>query len=200
MDLSNPSAAFGPSSDLRVLRALATDSTPRSGRRIAGAAGVAHSTALLVLDRLVREGVALELDAGRARLFHLNDEHVLAGPIRELAAARERLLDRMRDHLAQWAVAPGAALVFGSAARGDGGPSSDVDLLLIRHVDPMDRVWRTQVDDLADRVRAWSGNHLGVVEMTPAELGGATTLVESVRRDGIELTEGALRVIGSAGG
>jgi predicted nucleotidyltransferase len=198
VDLSHPSAAFGPASDLRVLRELAADATPRSGRRIAHQAGVAHSTALRVLDRLVAEGVVVELDAGRARLFSLNEDHVLAPAIRGIAGARELLLDRMRDEIGRWSVSPRAALVFGSAARGDGGPASDIDLLLVRDGNGTDAVWREQLDGLAERVRAWSGNHLGVVEMAPGELMEAVALVDEVRRDGIELTDGALRVFGAA--
>jgi hypothetical protein len=193
VDLSDPTAAFGPSRDRAVLRALAVDLQPRSGRRLAADAGIAHSTALRVLDRLVREGVAIELDAGRARLFRLNPDHVLAPCVIALATARDLLIERLRAEIATWSLPPAAALMFGSAARGDGDAESDVDVLLLRPRAIADRdEWGRQVDGLAERVRAWSGNHLGVVELEPDSVPAEAALIAAVRAEGIELTDGAL--------
>ena len=51
-------------------------------------------------------------------------------------------------------------IVFGSAARGDGGRSSDSDVLLIRprEVSFDDPVWASAVADLCISIRRWSGN------------------------------------------
>jgi predicted nucleotidyltransferase len=196
VDLSDPAAAFGPSRDRAILRALAVDLQPRSGRRLAVEAGVAHSTALRVLDRLVREGVVIELDAGRARLFRLNPDHVLAPCVIALATARDLLIERLRAEIATWSLPPVAALMFGSAARGDGDAESDVDVLLVRSGAVADRdEWGRQVDRLAERVRAWTGNHLGVVQLAPAALTSEQGLVAVVRSEGIELTDGAFRAL-----
>jgi len=64
---------------------------------------------------------------------------------------RGRLFERIRQQLKQWPMPPAAAAVFGSAARGDGDPASDIDVLVVRpeNVDETDRLWAGAVDDLA---------------------------------------------------
>ncbi|MHB8466772.1 MAG: nucleotidyltransferase domain-containing protein [Acidimicrobiales bacterium] len=112
-----------------------------------------------------------------------------------MAGLRLELWKRLRESLAKWKVRPVYACAFGSAARGDGGPDSDIDLLVVHPPFPgekrprasrlrdalgavaMDvtlRVttdadaarWRGQVDDLHPRVRAWTGNALQVVDIS----------------------------------
>jgi predicted nucleotidyltransferase len=64
------------------------------------------------------------------------------------------------------------ASLFGSAARGDGGLSSDIDLFIVRPagIDTDDRAWRGQVEGLAESVRRWTGNHAGIAEISESEL------------------------------
>ena len=69
---------------------------------------------------------------GRNRIHELNREH-LAAPVAEaLAGLRLGLWKRMRSTLSSWNPKPVYGCVFGSAARGDGGTQSDVDVLLVR--------------------------------------------------------------------
>ena len=88
---------------MEVLRALALSDVPRTGRRLAVDAGVAHSTALRILDRLETEGIVYSETAGAARVFRLNDDHVLVPAIREIALTRTRLIERFRSEIAGWA-------------------------------------------------------------------------------------------------
>jgi hypothetical protein len=71
---------------------------------------------------------------------------------------------RARGTLALW--------LFGSAARGEGTADSDIDLLVVRPstIDGDDPTWRRQLDGLADRVSAWSGNDCQILEYTSGEL------------------------------
>jgi predicted nucleotidyltransferase len=95
--------------------------------------------------------------------------------------------------------APAAAVLFGSFARREGGPESDVDLLLIRPdaLAEDDAAWMRQRYDLARQLEWWTGNNAQIVELTSAELDRAVEqgddLIAAVRRDGYILVGPTLR-------
>lgn len=133
---------------------------------------------------------------GRNRVHELNREHVAAPAADLLAGLRLELWKRLREELAGWNPEALHASVFGSAARGDGGPDSDVDLLLVHRPVPGEQAvgqapsfvgmitgflaaraveqmtdqeangWRQQIDRLHGLVYSWTGNALQVVEMS----------------------------------
>ncbi len=83
--------------------------------------------------------------------------------------------------------------VFGSAARGDGGLDSDVDLFVVRpkDIDEKDENWRNQVESLSSRVYDWTGNHAGIAEVDEGDLErlrrDRPPILESLQRDAIGL-------------
>ncbi|MGN6254956.1 MAG: nucleotidyltransferase domain-containing protein [Solirubrobacterales bacterium] len=193
MDVSRPAAAVSPGVESDVLVVLAGSTVPRSGRELArlgkrSPTGVQHA-----LDRLVDEGLVERVEAGRARLYTLNRDHLLASAVEEMASARQRLLQRLRDLFFDWAVPPHHASLFGSAARGDGGTASDIDLLVVRSndLDAEDPQWRGQLHDLAERVHRWTGNPAGIAELAERDLTfprkDGQALVEELLSSGIDL-------------
>jgi len=77
---------------------------------------------------------------------------------------------------------PVHASVFGSAARGDGHTDSDIDMLIVRS-DPVaedDPLWRDQLHLLAEKTERWSGNHLSLHELSPAQLKAAVRRKEPI--------------------
>ncbi len=62
--------------------------------------------------------------------------------------------------------------LFGSAARGDGGPDSDIDLFVVRQtaIESQEPVWREQLDLLAWQVERWTGNPARIVELEQREI------------------------------
>ncbi|MBS1837676.1 MAG: nucleotidyltransferase domain-containing protein [Actinobacteria bacterium] len=85
--------------------------------------------------------------------------------------------------------------MFGSAARGDGSTTSDIDVLVVRpvDVDGLDPEWSAQVDRFADDVTAWTGDPCAVIEYSSEEISELATgdgrLPRDRRTDGIALTE-----------
>ncbi len=126
----------------------------------------------MALSRLVDEGIVERQEAGPALLYRLNREHLAAPAIDLLVNLRRELLKRLRQTFAEWQTPPLHVSMFGSAARGDGDARSDIDLFVVRpkKVDVEDAVWRRQLDELADSVRSWTGNHAGVVELSEDDL------------------------------
>jgi predicted transcriptional regulator len=193
MDVSKPFTAISPGVDADVLVVLARSTTPHSGRELARRAGRSNTGVQHVLDRLVEHGLVNRQVAGRTFLYQLNRDHLLAPTVEQMAGARLELVRRLRDAIGAWEVPPIHASLFGSAARGDGDTSSDIDLLIVRpvDVDPDDATWRSQVDGLADLVRRWTGNSAGIAEVAELELPrlrrDRPPVVEEVGDDAVDL-------------
>jgi predicted nucleotidyltransferase len=182
-----------PTVDSAVLAVLAGSSKPRTGREVARLANRSQAATQRVLDRLVDHGLVLGREAGRARVYTLNWDHVAAEPIAELTNLRLRLFQRLRETLEFWETPPIHMSVFGSAARGDGGLDSDIDIFLVRRsdVEGEDEQWRGEVEVLADHVFEWTGNHAGIAEVGEGELErlrrDRPAIVESLRADAVDI-------------
>ena len=93
------------------------------------------------------------------------------------------------------------ASLFGSAARGDGDVSSDIDLFVVRpsKIDADDPVWRRQIDQLAESVRSWTGNHAGISEISDDQLRTLADerprVIEDLHEDAIDLAGKDLREV-----
>ena len=80
--------------------------------------------------------------------------------------------------------------MYGSAARGDGDSSSDVDLLAVRpdSVPGDDPDWQASLTSLADAVHRWTGNNAEILDRSPHDLAVMAVerqpLLDSIRRDG----------------
>lgn len=155
-----------------MLVALAGSTKPCSGRELARRAGRSNTGVQHVLDRLVEHGLVNRGKVGRTFLYELNRDHLLAPIVEQMAEARNELIRRLREAIGAWEAPPVHASLFGSAARGDGDAGSDIDLLIVRppDLDPEDAIWRGQLDELAGRVRRWTGNNAGIAEVSEGEL------------------------------
>ena len=196
MDLSDPSSAVVPSLDADVLAVLAGTNRPLTGREVQRLARRGSHTGIQrILTRMAEHGLLDVIDAGTARLYTLNREHVAATAALALLDLRGQLFTRIRDTLAQWRTPPAAAAVFGSAARGDGTPDSDIDLFLLRPADVTEDEsgWAGDVAELARLIRRWSGNPASIIQATPDQVADMINrgepILDSLRRDAIPLTD-----------
>jgi predicted transcriptional regulator len=199
MDIAKPFTAISPSVDADVLVVLAGSTKPRSGRELARRAGRSNTGVQHVLDRLVEHGLVSREEVGRTFLYELNRHHLLAPTVEQMASVRAELVRRLREAIGAWGIPTIHASLFGSAARGDGDASSDIDLFVVRptDVDPDDVDWRGQVDGLADLVHRWTGNYAGITEISEGELPrlqkDRSPVVEEVRKDAVDLAGEPMR-------
>jgi predicted nucleotidyltransferase len=111
------------------------------------------------MGRLVEQGIVKATEMGRNRVHELNVEHVAAPIAKLLADLRIELWQRMRKELGGWSPKPSYACVFGSAARRDGGPESDIDVLLVHPPFPGEkrrkRPSRQTLTELAGDIVEW---------------------------------------------
>lgn len=164
MDVSAPYRAIGASTETEVLVELARVTKPRSGREIAGRIDRTHPAVNRALGRLVEQGIVLRDAHPRVSYYTLNQQHLLAGVVREMADARNDLLRRLKSAIEDWAIPAFHASLVGSAARSDGNVSSDIDLLIVRPgAVEDDGAWQAQIEALTVSVTAWTGNHVQVI-------------------------------------
>jgi DNA-binding transcriptional ArsR family regulator len=199
MDLTSPFESLFPTVDSSVLRVLLSSEKPRTGREVAREANRSQRATKLVLDRLVDHGLVFREELGRSQVYTLNRDHIAAEPLAQLARLRLVLFDRLRAAVGTWRLQPGHVSVFGSAARGDGGLQSDVDIFLVRPqgVEEDDEGWREQVGALADAVFSWTGNHAGIAEVSNEDLGRLRreqpAILESLRADAVHIAGDPIR-------
>jgi len=178
-----------------VLRVLVRAPEARfTMRQLAGVAGVSHNAAQTVVRRLAEHGLVLTTPAGRAVMCSYNRAHLAADALTALVTLRARLLQVLADEVAAWPVAPVHMSLYGSAARGDGTTSSDLDLLVVRQ-DPLDasaeRAWEDQLAASGSRLRLATGNPVNYLDITLAGLREAVRagepIVDSWRQDAVHL-------------
>ena len=135
---------LGSAAKVRLLRALLPLDRPVSGREAARLAGLSHR-AVLALDELAALGVLERRTTagGHTNLYGVNRSHALVPAIvalfeaeRERTAAIVRRIARVLKDVG----GVEASVVFGSQARGDAGPTSDLDLLVLTATGARERV------------------------------------------------------------
>jgi predicted nucleotidyltransferase len=173
MDLSRPLTVITPTVDADVLAVLARARASFTGRQVQQIDG-RHSEKGVrnALQRLCIQGIVTRERVGAADLYTLNWDHLAAPYVEALAALKSELLERISASLRTWEVAPAYASLFGSAARGEMSPDSDIDLFVVRPdgVAAEHSQWRDQLDALTSRVRAWTGNDTRALELSEAEV------------------------------
>lgn len=195
MDLANPLATVTPTLDAAVLLALSCTTGMSTGRQVHRMAATGSPDGVRkVLARLVGQGIVEAEDHAHATLYRLNRDHVAAEAIVELTRLRTRIVDKIKDAIQGWDVAPVHASLFGSFARGQAGRDSDIDILLVKDPAPVDEdVWQGQIDRLERDVLRWTGNPAHIVNVTTDRLAVMLApeedpLIGSWRAECVELT------------
>jgi len=201
MDVSEPASVVLPPGTAAVLRTLAGTDAAFTVRQVARVAGVSHNRAHQVVLRLAEHGLVLTEEQGPSKLCRLNREHLAAAAVVALVQLRAGMLEFLREEIAGWAVAPEHASLFGSAARGDGDTSSDLDLLVIRPSGRRedDPAWAEQLVTSGQRIHAATGNHVAWFDISHADLRRAARAGEPIvaewRRDALRLVGTDLRAL-----
>lgn len=179
MDLGRPHRLIASPLDGSVLSVLSGTTRPLTGREVARLAPEGSQPGIWkALVRLTDQGLIHREDIGNASLYTLNRDHLAAPAVDILTGLRSRLLSRLRAAIDGWSVAPLHASLFGSAARREGDAHSDIDIFLVRSggVNADDEQWGEQVERLSEDVRRWTGNPVGISEVSVGD-------VERLRRD-----------------
>ncbi len=193
MDFQRPLSVTTPTLDGDVLAVLAGADEEFTGRRIHRLLGRGSEHGVRkAAERLVEQGIVVKRQAGQAKLYGLNRNHLAAPYVLGLAALRAQLVERLEKRVAAWAVPAHTVLLFGSVARGEAQAGSDLDLLVVRLADIDDEApeWREQLADLERDATAWTGNEARVLEYGESDLDDAAVrlVVEEALLDGLEIS------------
>ena len=190
MNVSHPSRSVIPSLDGPVFEVVAGTTHPLTTLAVHRLARVGSPNGIrLVLERLAEHGLVHADRRGNAIYYTANREHLAWPAIERLAHLRRTLFERLATEIAAWEIPALHASLFGSSARGDGGPGSDVDILLVRDdLGPeVEDAWEAQVDRLRAHVLAMTGNRCQAFVVTRERLhehrSAGDQIVESWLRD-----------------
>lgn len=129
---------LGTTTKVRILRTLLPLSSPVSGteaRRLAGVRSVKAMWA--ALDELTELGILRREQTRGTHLYRTNHEHHLAASLTALFEAEATRPVEVRDAMRSALESAGlldavrSAVLYGSNARGEAGPRSDLDVLVV---------------------------------------------------------------------
>lgn len=173
MNLNRPLTTLIPSLEGEVLTVLAGADTSFTGNQVHKLVGAYSNRGVRdALKRLCAQGIVTSRSAGAADLYALNQSHLLAHYIKQVALARTEFFDKLAQEVQAWTIKPDCAAVFGSAVRKDMTINSDIDLFIARssQIALGDIAWRAQVTKLALLGEALTGNSIQIFELGKSEI------------------------------
>jgi predicted nucleotidyltransferase len=166
MHLSHPLASLMSPVEAAAIEVLARADTDFTGRQVARLAGASNPNGIRkAMLRLSQSGIVLLTPEPHATRYRANREHLL-WPAIELALGARDELERRIALFASHASPGSTVAVYGSVARGDSNPDSDVDLLVIHTDDTLSEERDRFALELADRVERWTGNVAQVYDLS----------------------------------
>lgn len=179
-----------PGAQGRVLAVLAETTAELNLRTIAQLSGVSQAQASRVLPRLIDLGVVERREVPPSSLFRLVPEHVAARVVLDLARAASTVFDEIGRMAQALPLPPVSVIVFGSFARREAGPDSDIDVVVVRPtgLDEDDEAWAESIEGWHRDVRRLAGNPVEVLEVSDDEaasrLTGQSQVWADIRREG----------------
>jgi predicted nucleotidyltransferase len=116
---------------VRILSALAGTSNSMTIRQLAQVSQVSFASTQHWVNHWAARGVIDQRTAGRAILCSLNRHHLMTSSLLTLAQPRRAMMDCITAEVESWSQPVLNVTAFGSFARADGTPESDIDLLVI---------------------------------------------------------------------
>lgn len=158
-------------------------------RALARLASVSPNQAKTVIDRLNELGLVQRQSAGRALLVSLVTDSPVVDALRLVADLRAHPLERWRARAGQLSPQPRTVAVYGSWARGEAGPGSDVDVLVVLPDDLSEEAedgYREQVTDWGAYASRVAGLPVAPIVLSAAEADQVDgQLWSDIRRDAV---------------
>ena len=188
---------LGSRSKVRVLRELVALSVPQNAAQIAARTGLTRPAVGTVLAEFAAMGLVSTTPVGNARVHWLVRENAYVQHLVEVVFRFESGVPDMlvADLRRTFAGAAEAVVLFGSYARGEQGPASDIDVVLVT----ADEAGKTALDELVAReVRAFGcrwGATLSALTYTAEEAAGLWRRSPDFQRS---LEEEGVVIVGTA--
>ena len=188
-------AVLATTAKIQILRALMPLESPVTGREAQRLGGVRSTLgAVTALNELTALGILMRGGSSSTHQYRVNRAHDLEPALRALFDAEGRRIATLKDALTDALTGAGvwgdvrSAVLFGSQARGDARPDSDLDVLFVTAADgSVAEVERAVVDASAEIQNRLGLRLAGIV--IPADQARDRTkqgdpLMEAIRTEG----------------
>ncbi|HVC70330.1 MAG TPA: nucleotidyltransferase domain-containing protein [Acidimicrobiales bacterium] len=190
MDFLRPVEAVIPGAQGKLLAVFAQTSTALSVRTAARLSGVSIAQTSRILPDLATLGILESTDVPPSTVYRLIEGNVAARAVILLARSRDLVLAELGEAARSMELPPVSVVVFGSFARGDAGPDSDVDVVIV-HESGVEStpIWMDEIAAWRDLARRLTGNEVEVVEVDERDIGtrlrSRRPVWSDIRREGI---------------
>jgi len=158
--LDKPLALFYDATRARVLDVLISNPKELSGRAIARQSELSPTTTNLALGDLASHGIVSSRTEGRSHLWSLQQGNAVVRQILGLAKLQDERAGRVVvDALGS---EPISVTLFGSVARGESGPDSDVDILVIAKDHEQGQIFRRRAYKASSALRQEVGREVDI--------------------------------------
>jgi len=186
MQLQNPLGVVAPTLEAPVLAVLARAEQSFTGRQVHRLAGRGTEQGVRnALERLVERGVVHRSTVGASYAYRLNRAHLAAPHLIGLATLRDELFTRWRSRIAAWPITPRLVTLFGSAARNDMRPDSDIDLLVVTDDDA--EALADAITSLQVETTVWTGNDTRVLHIDAHDVSADEPVLVTAADEGVTI-------------
>jgi predicted nucleotidyltransferase len=148
----------------KVLRALILrDDLPLSVSDLIRIAGPGNGATQRILDNLEGAGIVKKSSRGNQRIYNINREHPIYPELRSICFKTFGLAEVIAKELEPFASKIETAFVFGSMAKGEERPDSDVDLMIVGDIDYF------ELGETLERLRIELGREIDLNLHSPQE-------------------------------
>lgn len=162
---------LGSKIKINLLRVLSRTRSNHTGRELARLIGYSHNATRSALEDLERSGLVIQRQAGRANLYSIDQDNIIYTDIL-ISAFRieDELMDRVAETVAKQAGKElSSLLLFGSVARSDEDPGSDIDMVLVFKDGTDLQEKEDNVHDAAVEIVRRFGNRLSPIIVSESE-------------------------------
>jgi predicted nucleotidyltransferase len=165
---------FSQPTKVRLLRFLFETRPEMTGRELARFAKISHMQVYRNLDDLKAHGIVTKKRVGAAYVYALNEKNVLVKEVLNTLFQKEGKLlgDILKAVLLGKAGDMLSVVVFGSAAKGEERPASDIDIFILTRNESSSNSVNDFLSDAELRFHEQTGNRLSPIVMTITELKG----------------------------
>lgn len=167
MLLRNPlDDILGQISKVKILRFLITSQAQLNGREIAKNVGLSHVKVHTALKELSRHGLINVRSVGKSLVYWLNEEHLLAKDVLMPMFEKEAKIPQLIPNIIlkeSKTPLPLSIILFGSFAKNNASPDSDIDIALIYPDHKNKSLIRNELTEVEKRITRLFGNHLACV-------------------------------------
>jgi predicted nucleotidyltransferase len=204
VDFLRPVEAVIPGAQGKLLAVFAETTAGLNVRTASRLSGVSLAQTSRILPELATLGVLDRTEVPPSMMYQLVEENVASRAVRLLARSRDHVLAELGELATSVAIPPVSIIVFGSFARGEAGPDSDVDVVAVRerYVDANSE-WSEGMDQWCRAARRLTGNEVEMMEVDELDVGSLLRsrrpVWQDIHRDGIVVFGKSLEELQSGG-